>query len=125
LFPGNDLIEVGMTFSTLNVPQWHNVGQNEVDGFEIKRTGNVETRVKLLLYPEHRPAQFKLSPPLAKLLNITTENRTRILMSVWQYIKVTLLEAFTHTLQMNKLHSPEDKKTIINNAQLKEVPTEM
>jgi len=83
--------------------------QNDVDGFEIKRLGNVETSVKVLLWPDHKPSQFKLSPQLSKLLNLHTDTRFRIIMGLWQYIKT------------NKLQSTEDRKTIINNPPLKEI----
>jgi SWI/SNF-related matrix-associated actin-dependent regulator of chromatin subfamily D len=65
--------------------------------------------VKILLFIDHQPAQYKLSADLAKLLNIQYETRSRIIMGIWQYIKV------------NKLQDIHDKKTIVNNPQLKAV----
>lgn len=79
-----------------------NSNQSEYDGFEIKRKGKVDIPIKVFIYPgtyiinlslqlEYRPAQFKLSPSLAKTLSVTADTRLRVMMALWQYIKVLAL----------------------------------
>lgn len=100
LYPENDIIE------------WHKAAQPyDCNGFEVKRPGNQETTAKIILHLDHQPPQYKLSSDLARILGMSgrAETRARILMQVWQYIKV------------NKLQDPEDRKTIINNPVLKEI----
>jgi SWI/SNF-related matrix-associated actin-dependent regulator of chromatin subfamily D len=98
LFPDEDIIE------------WHRTPQTkETEGFEIKRIGNQgrnsqqsrlnsdfiskETTAKILLYLDHKPPVYKVSPELAKLIMPDNraryeDTRARIVMAIWQYIKV-------------------------------------
>jgi SWI/SNF-related matrix-associated actin-dependent regulator of chromatin subfamily D len=100
LYPDNDIIE------------WHKAAQPyDCDGFEVKRPGNQETTAKIVLHLDHQPPQYKISPELGRILGMKdrAETRARILMQIWQYIKV------------NKLQDPEDRKTVINNSTLKDI----
>jgi SWI/SNF-related matrix-associated actin-dependent regulator of chromatin subfamily D len=78
----------------------------DTDGFEIKRQGDQETTVKIFLHLDYSPTRFKLSPPLAQLLNIHTETRARVTHALWQYIK------------MYRLQDPDDRRLINNDEAL-------
>jgi len=75
------------------------------------------------LFLEQSPSKVKLSPDLAVLLNLHTETRPRIIMSLWQYIKVPLvvISVFLTYMQANRLLDANDRKTITNDASLKKV----
>jgi len=95
-----------------NTIEWERsqVTGGDTDGWEIKRTGFEEIDVKIILILEQSPSKVKLSPDLSALLGgLHTETRPRIIMSLWQYVKA------------NKLLDPNDRKTIINDAQLKRI----
>ncbi len=112
LYPGQDIIE------------WHNTATNDgFDGFEVKRPGSVDTNAKILFYLDHKPPIFKLSPKLAATLNVAAETKSRIITLLWQYVRVRFHIDAISCSQHNKLQDPDDRKTIINNAQLKEVRT--
>jgi SWI/SNF-related matrix-associated actin-dependent regulator of chromatin subfamily D len=82
----------------------------DTDGWEIKRGGNKEIDVKIVLFLEHSPSKVKvISPELSQLLNLSVDTRPRIIMSLWQYIKA------------NKLLDPNDRKTIINDENLRKI----
>lgn len=69
--------------------QWDRAtATGETDGWEVKRAGDQEIEVKIILFLEHSPSKVKLSPMLSTLLGMHTETRPRILMALWQYIKV-------------------------------------
>lgn len=59
------------------------------DGWEIKRTGDKEVDVRIVLFVEQSPSKVKLSPNLAMLLQVQMETRPRILFALWNYIKVS------------------------------------
>jgi len=79
----------------------------ETDGFEIKRRGDQECNVKILLHVDFQPTRYKLSPTLSQLLNLHTDTKPKIILNLWQYIK------------MNKLQDPDDRKSIQCNAELR------
>jgi SWI/SNF-related matrix-associated actin-dependent regulator of chromatin subfamily D len=65
---------------------------NHVEGFEIKRRGNVECDVSIRLEMDHNPERFKLSQPLAQLLGVEVDTRPHIIAALWQYIKTKKLQ---------------------------------
>ena len=84
-----------------NFVEWHkSPNQAEVDGFEIKRHGDENVKVKVILHVDNSPERFKLSPELADVLAIDVETRPGIMMALWQYIK------------FHQLQDPEDKRNI-------------
>ncbi|KAF2077405.1 hypothetical protein CYY_001254 [Polysphondylium violaceum] len=70
----------------------------ETDGFEIKRTGNQEVDVKILMYLDHQPQRYKVLGFLSQILNIHTDTKPKIILAFWHYIKT------------NKLLDPDCKK---------------
>lgn len=58
-----------------------------LDGFEIKRKGNVPTKVKIVLYPAYTPERYSLSPELGSLLDIREESRAGVISALWSYVK--------------------------------------
>ncbi|KAI9100504.1 hypothetical protein DFS34DRAFT_648420 [Phlyctochytrium arcticum] len=84
-----------------NVIEWHKTeGAPDCDGFEIKRTGDSDVEAKILVYLDYKPEKFKLSRPLAKLLDIHTDTPTNVVSALWQYVK------------FQKLQDPDDKRFI-------------
>ncbi|EFA86149.1 CHC group protein [Heterostelium album PN500] len=76
----------------------------ETDGFEIKRNGNQELDIKILMHLDHTPQKSKVLGPLSQLLNIHTDTKPKIIASLWHYIKI------------NKLLDIESKKIICDEA---------
>ncbi|EGC30910.1 hypothetical protein DICPUDRAFT_83174 [Dictyostelium purpureum] len=82
----------------------------ETDGFEIKRNGNQELDVKILMYLDHVPQKYKVLGGLSQLLNIHTDTKPRIILALWHYIKSnTLLDPDT-----KKITCDENLKNIFN-----------
>ncbi|KAF9433885.1 SWI SNF, matrix associated, actin dependent regulator of chromatin, sub d, member 1 [Entomortierella beljakovae] len=84
-----------------NFVEWHKSHTAaDVDGFEIKRHGDENVKVRVILHVDSSPERFKLSPELADVLAIDVETRPGIMMALWQYIK------------FHQLQDPEDKRNI-------------
>ncbi|KAI8901336.1 SWI/SNF complex 60 kDa subunit [Globomyces pollinis-pini] len=97
LYPGNHI-------------QWNNsVGGTEMDGFEVKRRGDAEVNLKILLQLDNVPEKHKLSPGLAKLLDIHSDTLPNVIMAVWQYIKA------------HRLQDAEDRRVIICDDKLTQI----
>ncbi|RKO90599.1 SWI/SNF and RSC complex subunit Ssr3, partial [Blyttiomyces helicus] len=93
-----------------NLVEWHKQsGAPECDGFEVKRRGDADVNVKVLLYLDHTPEKFKLAPELAKLLDVHTDTLANIVMALWQYVKI------------HKLQDVEDKRKVNPDEQLRKV----
>eukprot|EP01117_Protostelium_nocturnum_P013175 TRINITY_DN4901_c0_g1_i2.p1 TRINITY_DN4901_c0_g1~~TRINITY_DN4901_c0_g1_i2.p1 ORF type:complete len:305 (-),score=106.25 TRINITY_DN4901_c0_g1_i2:40-954(-) len=97
-YAGKDTVEWARTLSTV-----------DSDCFEVKRPGRSNTKLKVIIELAHQPTQFKLSPSLSNILHAPMLSRSRVIMSLWHYIKV------------NRLQDPQDRKLFINNPQLKEI----
>lgn len=124
---GNDLIECNL--SPLAITDSHQLqnqsqveGQNssspsflfkgmENESFEIKRKfpsdDSNPINLKIFLYPNHQTDRFKLSDPLALLLDTKIASRPQIIVSLWKYIKI------------HKLQESDEKKSIVNDESLK------
>ena len=90
LYPQGNIIEV--CYNKHSHPQWEKKpGEPESDGFEIKRRGDTDVPVKILLYLDRHPEKFKLSPSLGHLLDIHTDTMPNVLVAIWQYVKVSFL----------------------------------
>ncbi|KAL0952805.1 hypothetical protein HGRIS_007029 [Hohenbuehelia grisea] len=70
-------------------PGHHNPTQ---DGFTIRRTGDTPTKVRIVLYLENYPEQFKVMPELGNILGLKEESRVGIIQALWNYIKVQNLQ---------------------------------
>lgn len=75
LYPDGNIVEVSgysVAFNLLtNVFfQWPRATghHNPVfDGFTVRRTGDMATKIRVIMYLDHFPDQFKISPDLGKL----------------------------------------------------------
>ncbi|KAL4577114.1 hypothetical protein LXL04_013217 [Taraxacum kok-saghyz] len=62
------------------------------EGFEVKRKGDKEFMVNIRLEMNYLPEKFRLSDPLMEILGIECDTRSRIIASIWQYIKARKLQ---------------------------------
>jgi len=93
-----------------NIIEWNkNPGQPEIDGFEIKRTGDTDVNAKIIIEMDYAPHKYKLSEDLANLLDIKLDTKPNVVMALWQYIKY------------HKLQDSDDKRIINNNEELKKI----
>lgn len=81
----------------------------EVDAFEFERKGDVSIPCTIKLQLHEIPERYKLSEPLARLLDMTEDTPSAIVMALWEYVRV------------NGLQSQEDKRFINCNEALKAV----
>lgn len=58
-----------------------------LDGFEIKRTGSVPVKARIVIYPLYVPERYSVAPPLAELLDVQEDTRAGVLSALWGYIK--------------------------------------
>ncbi|KAE9399403.1 SWI/SNF complex protein [Gymnopus androsaceus JB14] len=63
-----------------------------LDGFTIRRTGDAPTSVRIVMYLDHYPEQYRLSPDLSNVLGIKEESRLGAVQAVWNYIKIQGLQ---------------------------------
>ncbi|KAG5035735.1 hypothetical protein AAZX31_04G177800 [Glycine max] len=73
----------------------------EQDGFEVKRKGNKEFTALIAIEMNYTPDKFMVSSPLSKLLGIEVETRSRIIATLFNYVK------------SRKLQSPNDPSFFI------------
>ncbi|KAF9463399.1 SWI/SNF complex protein [Collybia nuda] len=83
LYPDGNIVEWP------RAPGHHNPS---LDGFTIRRTGDLPTKVRLILYLVHFPDQFKVLPELASVLNIKEDSRIGVIQALWNYIKIQGLQ---------------------------------
>ena len=83
-----------------------------MDGFTIRRTGDLPTKIRIILYLENFPEQYKVLPELGlndyfstlhgtfcllflylgNVLGIKEESRLGVVQTLWNYIKVQGLQ---------------------------------
>ncbi|KAF5329771.1 hypothetical protein D9619_009133 [Psilocybe cf. subviscida] len=63
-----------------------------MDGFTIRRTGDVPTKIRIILYLDHFPDQFKVHPELGNVIGIKEESRIGAVQTLWNYIKLHNLQ---------------------------------
>lgn len=78
-----------------------------VDGFTVRRTGDVPTKARIMLYLDHYPDQFKVHPDLGAILDVKEESRLGVITAFWNYIKI------------NNLQDKVDRRTIRLDEKLK------
>lgn len=72
-----------------NLVEWNKLpAAREFDGFEIKRQSDRNTKVKIIITVDYQPERFRLSPPLASLLDIMEETRAGVISAMYHYIRV-------------------------------------
>ncbi|KAG4303410.1 hypothetical protein PCK1_000374 [Pneumocystis canis] len=97
-------------FPDESIARWHKSSINvEFDGLEIKRRGDMNIDVNILIYLNEYPEKYKLSPKLSQILDMKSETRPEIIMGLWEYIK------------FHKLQDEEEKRIINCDNNLKEV----
>ncbi|KAG1853157.1 SWI/SNF complex 60 kDa subunit [Suillus subalutaceus] len=77
-----------------NVVEWPRgpTIQQPLDGFTIRRTGDQPTKMRLIIYLEQTPEQYKVAPDLGNVLGIKEESRVGIIQAMWNYIKINGLQ---------------------------------
>jgi len=78
----------------------------ETDGIELKRVGNVEEQLRVLLYVDHIPAKFNMSSELSEFMGAKEESQENIIRALWFYIK------------KYRLQDPDERKFINNDEAL-------
>lgn len=69
-------------------------GTLETEGFEIRRCGNVNVPVKIVLVLDEQPKRFKPSTELVRVLEKEKDvvSKPAAVLAVWQYVKVHKLQ---------------------------------
>jgi SWI/SNF-related matrix-associated actin-dependent regulator of chromatin subfamily D len=89
--------------------EWTRSTNNDIDGFEIKRSGKTSLKIKIVFWINSYTQEYKLSDELAELLGVSQDTRPRILHQIWQYIKI------------NSLQDLENPNIILNNKELQSI----
>lgn len=63
-----------------------------LDGFTVRRTGDSPTKVRVMIYLEHYPDNFKVQPLLGSILDVKEDSRLGIVTALWNYIKINNLQ---------------------------------
>ncbi len=80
-----------------------------MDGFTIRRMGDTQTRVRVILHLEHYPEQYKVSPELGSVIGLKQDSRSGVITALWNYIKI------------NGLQDKADRRIIRTDPSLKQV----
>ncbi|KAJ7623357.1 SWI/SNF complex 60 kDa subunit [Roridomyces roridus] len=83
LYPDGNIVEWPRATGSQNPP---------LDGFTIRRKGDAPTKVRLVMYLEHYPEQFRVIPELGNILGIKEDSRIGIIQALWNYIKIQGLQ---------------------------------
>lgn len=95
-----------------NVVEWPRAtgSQNPLmDGFTVRRTGDSATTIRVVIYLDHYPEQFKVAPELGNILGIKEESRLGAVQALWNYIKI------------NGLQDKADKRMVHANTELRPI----
>ncbi|KAF8809814.1 SWI/SNF complex 60 kDa subunit [Phlegmacium glaucopus] len=82
-------------YSDGNIVEWprapghHNPA---LDGFTVRRTGDLPTKIRIIMYLEHFPEQYKVLPELGNVLGIKEDSRLGVVQTLWNYIKLQGLQ---------------------------------
>ncbi|KII90186.1 hypothetical protein PLICRDRAFT_138717 [Plicaturopsis crispa FD-325 SS-3] len=76
-----------------NIVEWPRPGNHPpLDGFTIRRTGDQPTKIRVVMYVDHFPEQYKVNPELGNILGIKEDSRNGIIQTLWNYIKINSLQ---------------------------------
>ncbi|RDB17579.1 SWI/SNF and RSC complexes subunit ssr3 [Hypsizygus marmoreus] len=84
-----------MVYPEGNIVEWprapghHNPA---VDGFSVRRTGDTPTKVRVVMYLEHFPEQYKIVGDLGNVLGIKEDSRIGVIQALWSYVKIQGLQ---------------------------------
>ncbi|KAG9682846.1 hypothetical protein KCU95_g13986, partial [Aureobasidium melanogenum] len=84
-------------------------GEPDVDCIAFGRKSDEELQVTINLYLDEQPERFKLSPPLAWLLDMDTATRADVVQGIWDYARLF------------KLTDPEDERRVTCDETLKQL----
>ncbi|KAK7031327.1 SWI/SNF and RSC complexes subunit ssr3 [Favolaschia claudopus] len=84
LYPDGNIVEWPRATTGMHNPP--------LDGFTIRRKGDAPTKVRLVMYLEHYPEQFRVMPELGNLLGIKEDSRIGVIQALWNYIKIQGLQ---------------------------------
>ncbi|KAJ7043386.1 SWI/SNF complex protein [Mycena alexandri] len=83
LYPDGNIVEWPRATGHHNPP---------LDGFTIRRKGDAPTKVRMIMYVEHYPEQFRVIPELGSILGIKEDSRVGVVQALWNYIKIQGLQ---------------------------------
>ncbi|KDR73958.1 hypothetical protein GALMADRAFT_250674 [Galerina marginata CBS 339.88] len=83
LYPDGNIVEWP------RAPGHHNPA---LDGFTVRRTGDAPTKIRVVMYLDHFPEQYKVLPELGSVLGIKEESRIGLIQTLWNYIKLQGLQ---------------------------------
>ncbi|TRM63164.1 hypothetical protein BD626DRAFT_548128 [Schizophyllum amplum] len=63
-----------------------------MDGFTVRRTGDTPTNIRVVLYLDHQPEQFKVQEGLANIIGVRQDSRLGVIQAMWNYIKINQLQ---------------------------------
>lgn len=89
--------------------EWVKPNAADTDGFEVKRPGTGEVKMKILFHLNFNAQEYKISEELASIIGVKQETRPKILNTLWHYIKI------------NSLQDNENPNMILNNRELQKV----
>ncbi|RCH93365.1 SWI SNF- matrix-associated actin-dependent regulator of chromatin sub D [Rhizopus azygosporus] len=105
-----------------NLIEWRKQPSSvESDGIEVKRKGDTNVNVRIILVPDYTPQKFKLTPALSELTGLKLATKSHIVSELWNYIKL-------HNCQDAKdkriIHCDKKMQAIFNATQLQfhEIP---
>lgn len=97
-------------YAQSNMAEWQRgPGVAEQDGFEVKRRGDADVNVRVLIQLQHTPDRYALAPELSHVLDVQEDTRANIITALWNYIKI------------NSLQDKVDRKLIRADADLRPV----
>ncbi|TFK37555.1 hypothetical protein BDQ12DRAFT_666840 [Crucibulum laeve] len=107
-----------------NIVEWPRATGNHnpvLDGFTIRRTGDAPTKVRVLMYLEHFPEQYKVVAELANVLGIKEDSRLGVVQTLWNYIK---LQGLQDKVDRRLIRADEKLKPIFGGESIKfhEIP---
>jgi len=63
-----------------------------LDGFTVRRTGDSQTKLRVVIHLEHYPEQFKVQQDLGSVIDCREESRLGVITALWNYIKINNLQ---------------------------------
>jgi len=93
-----------------NIVEWHRgPSQPPLDGFTIRRTGDTQTKARLVMHLEHHPDQYKIHAELGGILGLREESRAGVIQALWNYIKIQGLQ---DKVDRKRIHADEALRPI-------------
>ncbi|KAF7309650.1 SWI/SNF and RSC complex subunit [Mycena indigotica] len=102
LYPDGNMVEWPRAIGPQN-PQ--------LDGFTVRRTGDMPTKVRVIINLEQFPEQYRVVPELGNILGIKEDSRVGVIQHLWNYIKIQGLQ---DKADRRMIHSDEKLRYIFN-----------